>query len=376
MAGRIERFQNRFFGRIARQTGLIHFILVPLYFVVLGFMMVGLGDMPLYQYLGWLVINVPVKLAIFYSFFYYFVPNWLGRRTWQFIGVSVLLLVLYPPLKYGIDSLLALESLHTVVVIDDDGNAEKYEHWIELARRAGTIVGLIPFATFLRITVDWFVAQRNKLDLERQQLKGEVDLLRSQINPHFLFNVLNSIDSLVYKVSPDGSEAIHKLSAIMRYMLYESNAPSVPLSKEIEYLSSYFDLQRMRMRPDDQVFFVCNCDVGATQVAPMLFIVFVENAFKHASIINGRREVTVEINIEGDSLKFICRNSFLPDSNQHKDSVGGIGLKNVERRLELLYPDRYVLNVRSNGNYYTVYLTLELDSVPNQPIDVLKSLNV
>ncbi len=360
---KIESFQNRVLGRIARQTALIHFILVPLYFIILGFLVVTLGEMPFYQYLGWLVINVPIKLALFYSYFYLFVPNWLGRKTWQFVGLSLLLLILYPPLKYGVDSVFALESLPTIVVITDDGDADKYEHWIELARRAGTVLGLIPFATFLRITTDWFMSQRRKLDIERQRLRSEVDLLRNQVNPHFLFNVLNSIDSMVYKVSPEGSEAIHKLSAIMRYMLYESNARTVPLSKEIEYLSSYFDLQRMRMKPEDQVFFVCNSDVGSKRVAPMLFIVFVENAFKHATVRNGRREISVEIDIEEDRLRFVCRNSYDPQSTQQKDSVGGIGLTNVERRLQLLYGDRYSLSARNNDQYYSVYLIVHLDGI-------------
>ncbi|MEM9325209.1 MAG: histidine kinase [Bacteroidota bacterium] len=364
MANPIETFQNRFLGRIAEQTGLIHLILAAIYFLLLGLAVVSLGGMELYEYLGWLVINVPVKLAIFYAYFYYFVPNWLGRKTWYFIGVSLLLLILYPPLKYGFDSLFAIVSLPTIQITFDEG--EDYEHWIELARRANTIIGMIPFATLVRIITDWFTAQKRKIDLERQQLKGEVDLLRSQVNPHFLFNVLNSIDSLVYKVSPQGSEAIHKLSSIMRYMLYESNANTVLLKNEIEYLSSYFDLQRMRMKEADQVFFVCNCEVNTERVAPMLFIVFVENAFKHASVVNGRREISVEIEVEHTALKFLCRNSFDPNAVEEKDQVGGIGLNNVQRRLDLLYPDRYHLNVQQHEQYYSVYLTLDLEEATDQ----------
>ena len=322
--------------------------------------MVNVGEMELYEYLGWLVINVPVKLAVFYSFYQYLIPNWLGRKTWQFMGVFILLLLVYPPLKYGFDSLFAIQSLPTVQF--EIGDSDDYKHWEELARRFNTILGLVPFAIATRITVDWFRNQQQRKELERSRLQGELDMLRNQVNPHFLFNVLNSIDTMIYKVSPEGSEAVHKLSAIMRYMLYDSNANQVLLSQEIEYISSYFDLQRMRMKPVDVVNFEASGLIGPQRIAPMLFIVFVENAFKHASTIDGKREIDVKIEVEDQHLlRFTCKNSFDPNREEQKDKVGGIGLKNAERRLDLLYENKYALNTHAANGYYSVSLNLNLE---------------
>ncbi|MDW3195939.1 MAG: histidine kinase [Cytophagales bacterium] len=364
MANRLENLRDRLFSRLNRQTGIYHILWWTFYFVMIGVLMVGVDQMQLHEYLGWLVINVPVKLAIFYTFYSYLVPNWLGRKTWSFIGVVILLMLVYPPLKYGFDSLFAIKSLPSVQFsLEED---HEYLHWQELARRFNTILGLVPFSIAVRITVDWFKNQQMKKELERRRMQGELDLLRNQVNPHFLFNVLNSIDSLIYKVSPEGSEAVHKLSAIMRYMLYDSNANHVLLNSEIEYLSSYFDLQRIRMKATDVVNFECKGPVAGQKIAPMLFIVFVENAFKHANIIDGRRVIEVSIEMEDSLLRFNCRNSYDPNHLEQKDKVGGIGLKNVERRLDLLYENRYALNTHVANGYYTVSLNVNLEE-PEAP---------
>lgn len=364
MANRLESLRDRLFSRLNRQTGIYHILWWAFYFGIIGVIMINVDQMQLHEYLGWLVINVPVKLALFYTFYSYLIPNWLGRKTWWFVGAVFLLLLVYPPLKYGFDSLFAIKSLPTVQFGLDDGN--DYLHWQELARRFNTILGLVPFSIAVRITVDWFKNQQMQKELERRKLQGELDLLRNQVNPHFLFNVLNSIDSLIYKVSPEGSEAVHKLSAIMRYMLYDSNANHVLLDSEIEYLSSYFDLQRIRMKPTDEVHFECIGPVLGQKIAPMLFIVFVENAFKHANIIDGRRVIKVSVELDGSLLRFNCRNSFDPNRQEQKDKVGGIGLKNVERRLDLLYENRYALNSHVVNGFYTVSLNLNLEE-PKTP---------
>ena len=364
MANRLENLRDRLFSRLNRQTGIYHFLWWVFYFGILGVIMVGVDEMQLHEYLGWLVINVPIKLAIFYTFYSYLIPNWLGRKTWSFVGVVLLLMLTYPPLKYGFDSLFAIKSLPSVQFSLEEQH--EYLHWQELARRLNTILGLVPFSIAVRITVDWFKNQQMKKELERRKLQGELDLLRNQVNPHFLFNVLNSIDSLIYKVSPEGSEAVHKLSAIMRYMLYESNTNYVLLNSEIEYLSSYFDLQRFRMKASDEVNFQCAGEVAGQKIAPMLFIVFVENAFKHANIIDGRRVIEVSIEVEGSILHFSCRNSYDPNHLEQKDKVGGIGLMNVERRLDLLYENRYALNSHVASGFYTVSLNVNLEE-PESP---------
>ncbi len=386
MAFKIETLRDRFFEGLKGHKGLLHAFCWLLYFAFLG-LIIYASEIEMYQYLGWLIINVPFKLAIFYSFYYFLIPRWLGKKTGKFILFIALLLLIYPPVKYGLDSALGIISIPILEVDSDMSDqevtaefrggpqeeqqedirksrrkAEKtVETSVELARRLATPLGLIIVALFGRFTVDWFRSERQRDLEEKRRLEGELAMLRNQVNPHFLFNVLNNIDTMVYKTSPDASEAIHKLSSIMRYMLYESDAPKVSLDKEIEYLEAYMDLQKSRMKDQDNIQAHFESDCVNCQVVPMLFIAFVENAFKHASTVEKSRNITVQLVVKNKKLYFRCSNSFDENRTEQKDKIGGIGLVNVRRRLELLYPTKHKLKVFSKGLEYIVTLELDLE---------------
>lgn len=197
-------------------------------------------------------------------------------------------------------------------------------------------------------------------DLKEEKLVSELQFLRSQISPHFIFNVLNG---LVYLIRTDAKSAENmtiKLSKLIRYMLYESDNHQVPLTKEIDYLRNYIELQEVRFGEDVAISFEVNGHFSHESIEPMLLIPFVENAFKHGVGLLNDPIIRVELQSEADQIVFRVTNKIAPETAEHKDQQSGIGLKNVKRRLELLYPNAHTLEVTQDNQYF--YVTLHLTS--------------
>lgn len=210
---------------------------------------------------------------------------------------------------------------------------------------------------------DWFKQLREKQELETQTMQSELRFLKSQINPHFLFNTLNNLYALTLKKSDKAPEIVIKLSEMMRYMLYECNEKSVPLHKEVNYLKNYLDLEQLRQHDNIQINFRVDGHVSDQQIAPLLFIPFLENSFKHG--LNTQLKdgfVNIHLQVAEKSVDFKIENSkgqtvARPDNRPS----GGIGLVNVRRRLNLLYPERYHLKVSNTPNTFAVHLTIQMD---------------
>jgi len=193
--------------------------------------------------------------------------------------------------------------------------------------------------------------------LIKQRQAGEIALLRSQINPHFLFNTLNNIYSLVYNQSAEAPEAVMKLSSIMRYMLYDSNTDFVPVIKEVEYLNSFIELQQLRITQKGFVELKVFGTMENRTIAPMLLIPFVENAFKHGEK-NHEPGITIHIYLEHDRFIFTVSNYIKGNNQAPLEETGGFGLHNIERRLGLLYPDKHELKINMSENKFSLELTI------------------
>jgi len=165
----------------------------------------------------------------------------------------------------------------------------------------------------------------------------------------------------VYQKSDNAPTAVMKLSEIMRYMIYDSNTSFVPLEKEIQYIESFIDLQKLRLADKDCVVFTISGNYSNKMIAPMLFIPFVENAFKHGSKKTKNPCIEIQISIEGDTVTFWCTNYYQQSETTHKDTTGGIGLTNVKRRLELIYANRYKLETAQIEEKYWVRLQVSLN---------------
>jgi LytS/YehU family sensor histidine kinase len=196
--------------------------------------------------------------------------------------------------------------------------------------------------------------------LQQEQLKTELSFLRSQVSPHFMFNTLNSMVALARKRSDKLEPALMELSNLMHYMLYESDQEKVSLTKEINYLQSYIDLQTLRFGHQVQIIFSMQHPPEERYIEPMLLIPLIENAFKHGIGLIEDPEIIITLKVDGDRLLLEVRNKYNLYSAEVKDRVTGIGLNNLVRRLRLLYPDRHEITAVKNGHWFNASLKIQL----------------
>ncbi len=221
-----------------------------------------------------------------------------------------------------------------------------------------TVNGLIVvFGFMVKLFIDALNSEQLKMALSKEKDAMELAFLKSQINPHFLFNTLNNLYGLSLSEPDKTPDAIVQLSDMMRYMLYESNADKVLLEKEIAYLKSYIDLQKLRYFGKTFIDFNIKGALNHQQIAPLLLISFVENAFKHGDVFDEKQPLSMTLEVSEKQLIFDVKNKI---HNKNKEEIGGFGVKNVERRLELLYPNKHKLMVNSNQNIFESHLEIEL----------------
>lgn len=203
------------------------------------------------------------------------------------------------------------------------------------------------------------ISRKREIDLTHQNIEFEMKFLKSQINPHFLFNALNNIYALSVIKSNQTPDMILKLSDMLRFTLYDSESKKVKLGREIEYIINYIEFQKLKMDSEPNIHVETNNCNKEMLIEPMLLIPFIENSFKHGNIDNSKKGwLQVEIKTLGPILIFKVKNS-LPAIAINKDIVGGIGVENVRKRLDILYPDRYELNIETTDTSFNVYMKID-----------------
>jgi len=286
-------------------------------------------------HLGFAVFPVYFHFYIFEKYFY-------GKRYWTY---TVLLLVTL--IAFGI-----VEDTFLSIVIS-------YE--VGVIANIFFITFLIFIATALKL-MKASIQQRMLVQrIKAKHLQTELDLLKSQINPHFLFNTLNNLFSMA-RNQKDQSTAngIAKLSHLMRYMIYESNVEAISLNKEIDQINNFIELQKLRFSEDDDINIVFDIEgnIDSKRIPPMLLVPFIENAFKHGISIKNPSSIEINLTVENQKLQFTIKNTVhkLTQMNNNEDSK--IGLKNVKRRLELLYPDSHELKIHNDNKNFEIILRL------------------
>ena len=275
----------------------------------------------------------------FYSLFFY------SKLILQNIRYLIYPLILTIPLYFGL------------VNLGEDNDQRKYFMSliiVVIIMLFGLLGGLFQFYT------DWFKKNQLKVELERKNYESNFALLRSQINPHFLFNTLHNIDTLIYDNKEAASKSIEKLSDIMRYMLNEAKTDFVDLQKEMDHLENYLSLEKLRLKNERFLNYTKSGNFQGIKVAPMIMIPFVENAFKHSvdsAIENG---IILKIVIDNGFLNFYCENHF-DKSETDKDKGHGIGLETVKKRLDLIYKNNYNLSINTDNSVFKVNLEINLN---------------
>lgn len=228
-----------------------------------------------------------------------------------------------------------------------------------------TIAMVVGYATVIKILKNAYQTQQINQELKQERLTNELKFLKSQINPHFLFNALNNLYSLILMKSTEAEEVVLKLADLLSYMLYETNQPVVSLAKDIKYLQGFIELEKLRFGEELTVNFSTQGELQQVYIPPMLLIPLVENAFKHSS---GDEDTLIKIRIDlryvHPQLSFEVTNMVPPTQHLPEDALpqrnSGIGLHNVKRRLELLYPQKYTLDIQSLPDSYRVTMILDL----------------
>ncbi|HSC37552.1 MAG TPA: histidine kinase [Chitinophagaceae bacterium] len=195
-------------------------------------------------------------------------------------------------------------------------------------------------------------------DVKEEKLKAELSSLKAQINPHFLFNALNSIYALVVKKDDKAPDAIIHLSGLMRYVIKDANDYKISLQKELDYISNYIELQKSRLGDTARINYACNGSPDGNEIAPLILITYIENAFKYGVNPDERSELDIKTGIDGNCLRLFVSNRKVKLSD--KAISTGIGMENTKGRLRLLYPQKHVLNIEESNDHYTVTLTMYL----------------
>jgi LytS/YehU family sensor histidine kinase len=291
--------------------------------------------------------------VLVYFNLFYLIPNYLARNVLLYLGLVLAACAVVTPIKV------------LVLYLKFSGMPKVQNDLVEVQDSLYLGSFFVTLAsTVLRVITDWWRYQREKQELQTQTIQSELRFLKSQINPHFLFNTLNNLYALTLKKSDKAPEIVLKLSEIMRYMLYECNEKQVLLSKEIQYIHNYLDLERLRQPAGADIQFVTEGHVSDQLIAPLLFVPFLENSFKHGLNHHVHRGgfVHIHLKVQDDDLEFFVENSKaerLP--RQEHPRSGGIGLVNLRQRLNILYPNKHTLAVEDEPHRYAATLLLELN---------------
>ncbi|MFK8163696.1 MAG: sensor histidine kinase [Lewinella sp.] len=299
------------------------------------------------------LFHIVSLLIISYINYFYFLPRLLsGKHIGRY-------LLTYVPVFLSLSFLMLLGKQYML-----DGFTHEDEWMYSLRFGLNVFMSAFFIAAFvglLKFVEDYFELEARSRELENRQLTSELRFLKAQVNPHFLFNTLNNLYYLAVNQSEQTPEVVAKLSGMMRYMIHESNEEKVPLSREVEYIENYLDLEKLRLNEEIPITFEVHGEITGVRITPLILITFLENAFKHGiGNTRGGSWITVSLKVESGSMHYAVANSIIGQTEKTVREASGIGLANVRRRLELSYPGKYDLTVKEDAERYRVQLAIDL----------------
>jgi two-component system LytT family sensor kinase len=343
---------------------LLHLGYWLLYALVVSFLFVISSDNPRLAFEDWddwliiLVGTLLTGLISFYAFYSWLVPGYLTTRKIQkFISWG---LVVNIAVTVGIIALITVAFSVLISVV-----FEKFFFMVLSVKDlrilfigcslVSVVNGIL--GTTIRGFITWYTDIHVRETLANKALRMELALLKAQINPHFLFNTLNNIDILIERDAPRASLYLNKLSDLLRFVLYETQEDQIPLTKELEYIRKYIDLQKIRTTNDQYVTLQIGGMADGVMIPPMLFVPYIENAFKYATNKKVSEAIRIHISINEIHIRFQCVN-VIDRSKTASDSQGGLGNDLIRQRLTLLYKEKFTLAIQSTDDDYSVNLLL------------------
>jgi sensor histidine kinase YesM len=307
------------------------------------------------------ILYLVPHMFLAYSLMYFVTPRLLLKGKYVQTVVAVIGLFLITGFISSVISVYLLKHVRSMVL----GNIYIPPHINQINLFLGLLAGLRGgitvggMAAAIKLMKFWYVKEQRNLQLQKENISAQLQLLKAQVHPHFLFNTLNNIYSSTQVTSPEGANMIMGLSALLRYMLYECNQPLVPLTREVKMLEEYIALEKIRYGNNLDINVELPTAETGVSIAPLLLLPFVENSFKHGtSNMLEQPWISLTITVEGDWLKMKLLNGM---AGEDKKGPCGIGLKNVRQRLAFLYPDKHTLSITSEEEIFIVNLKLLLE---------------
>ena len=335
---------------------IIHFLIWGSFFTILWFQSLTVGpfrkqDGSIYPPLIW---NTTLNILLFYFNSLYLIPRYFAQHKYKLY--LVLVIASYTGIVFintGFDHFYAISLF----------SSEKEPLFSELLLNCLSKSFILSLSLGYGLSKNWIKSNKLQQQLIRDKLVTELKYLKAQINPHFLFNTLNTAYSSAIKNNDDATaDIIEKISGLMRYVLYESNEDKVLLEKEINYIDTYINLQLQRLSSEiaDCVHYEVKGDFYNNKIAPMILIPFIENVFKHGVILSKKPEITIVLYLNSETLVLETKNVINNQNIKSNHTNSGIGMKNVRERLALLYPNLHKLEIHQDDLFFQVRLELQL----------------
>lgn len=291
-------------------------------------------------------------MLVFYLFYLVMVPIFLDRKKITGFFIYSFLVVLIMPF-FGYTILFFSRAFF-------DGTFHNFYHGYSIRMHMSgyyPVLTAAGFGSFFRVIINWFITMNQKSEVDKQKLAVELDLLKSKLNPHFLFNTLNNIDSLIHRSPEEASKALIRLSEMMRYLTYETSSEYVELKKESEYIMNFIELQRIRIKSPDDIRIEIRGDMNV-MISPAIFVPIIENGFKFASFRGKKPAVDIRLTSSEGIVIFEMLNCIENDTFNQVSSHSGFGIINLKKRLELSYSGKYEFISEPGLSDYHVKLTI------------------
>lgn len=295
------------------------------------------------------ILNIAPNLIAFYASYFLLFPRFLFRKKFFALFlfgalaclISALSGSLISTIFYGFDQ----------PIFNDGREFIGFTVSLCLIAAVHAVIALV-----IRGFITWYDEIKLKEELSAKNFEMELALIKSQLNPHFLFNTINNIDVLIAKDAAKASEYLNKLSDILRYMVYDTKGEKIPLAKELDYIEKYLELQKIRTTNPNYVNFEVVDELNNLHIAPLIFFPFIENAFKHTESNKTLNKINIKVSIESNKIEFQCVNTY--QKTLQKSDYGGLGHELIGKRLMLLYPSKHSLEIDDNEGSYKVKLTI------------------
>jgi two-component system LytT family sensor kinase len=304
------------------------------------------------------ILNNILLIAFYYLNTFLFIPKWLDHKKFLVYGLIILSLLIFYGCFPRIYHSLFGSLMPPLPGARPPGRPRNFNQPLLAPGNIAVFLLIFVFSTGIKVINQWLRSEQINKEIANEKLQAELSFLKAQINPHFLFNTLNNIYALASSQSELTAPAVMKLSSIMRYVLTEARNDMVPLEKEIQFTTHYIELQKMRLTDRSTIDFTVKGDPLGRQIAPLLLLPFVENAFKYGISTRERSPIAILLEIKKDSVYFSVKNHKHINTTLKMADNTGIGIHNTRRRLDLLYEDTYQLTIDDAPAEFTVHLNI------------------